>query len=155
MRTACLIAVVTLLAACSAERAPASRAVAPDEAAALLIDRNWLDVWPTRKDDRLHVFRFVPSMGGGVYHDRTVFQGAFELFVYDVDAHAIDFRFPHTEQHVRSGYRIDRVDGPAPFDLRLTLERSPRGPRVYYGIAAETGTLVELDAQLAGATSAR
>jgi hypothetical protein len=145
-----IVLLVVLLAACSSDPAPAKR-VAPAEAAALLTDRNWLDVWPTDKDDRLHVYRFVPSMGGGVYHDRTVFQGEFELFVFDVGATTIDFTFPHTDRHLRTDYKIERVTGPEPFDLKLTLGESPRGPRVYYGIAAQHGTIVELDAQLAAA----
>lgn len=156
MRTAALLASVCLglaLSACGSDPAPPgqARAVAPAEAAALLTDRNWLDVWPADKDSRLHVFRFVPSMGGGVYHDRTVFQGQFELFTFDASGATIDFHFPHRGKRLRTGYKIERVDGPHPFDLRLTLDRSPRGPRVLYGIAAETGDAAFLDARLAAA----
>ena len=42
------------------------RALPPPEARRLLIDRNWIDRVPQSATDRLHVFRFVPSMGGGV-----------------------------------------------------------------------------------------
>ncbi|MCA9676922.1 MAG: hypothetical protein KC464_17945 [Myxococcales bacterium] len=155
MRSCLLLVVACALiavAGCRSDPAPRDHAVTASEASALLIDRNWVDVWPTDKDDRLHVYRFVPSMGGGVYHDRTVFQGQFELFTFTDDGREIEFDLPHNAEQVTTGYRIERVDGPAPFDLQLTLELSPRGPRVYYGIAAETGhTLTELDAQLARA----
>ena len=46
------------------------------------------------------------------------------------------------------GKSIERVDGPEPFDLKLTLDRSPRGPRVYYGRSAEGASF---DAELARA----
>jgi hypothetical protein len=105
--------------------------------AKLLTDRNWMDVWPTSKDEQLHVFRFTPSMGGGVYQDRTLFKGTFELFTYRVDGDAIVFVLPDTGEKVRSRFRIEHVDGPKPFDLRLTLDDSPRGPSVYYGRSAE------------------
>ena len=107
------------------------------DAGKLLTDRNWMDVWPTSKDEQLHVFRFTPSMGGGVYQDRTLFKGTFELFMYKVDGDALDLTLPDTGEHVHTHFRIDHVDGPKPFDLRLTIDGSPRGPSVYYGRSAE------------------
>lgn len=137
-----------LVAACGRGDAPASKAVSGADAARLLVDRNWLDVWPDDKDDRLHVYRFTPSMGGGVYQDRTVFQGTFELFRFEVREDVIELDLPHTGEVVRSRFKIERVDGPAPFDLRLTLDRAPRGPRIYYGRSVEGATL---EAELASA----
>ena len=111
--------------------------VAKDEAQKLLIDRNWIDKWPTTKTDKLHVFRFVPQMGGGVFQDRTIFKGQFELFKFTADGSQIDFDLPEQNERVISSYRIDKVDGPHPFDLELTVENDPRGPHHYFGILAE------------------
>ncbi|MEM6954361.1 MAG: hypothetical protein AAF411_04275 [Myxococcota bacterium] len=122
-------AFVLLLAACSGE-APS---LTPQEAASQLIDRNWIDAWPESKDDRLHVFRFVPSMGGGVHQDRNVFEGEFELFTFEATGDEIRFRFPGREEVHTTSYRIEPVDGPQPFTHRLVLDDSPRGPDVYYG----------------------
>ena len=131
--------VVLSLAACSGSSSSSSQGdrLPPDEAASVLIDRNWIDIWPTSKTERLHVYRFTPAMGGGVYQDRTIFKGTFELFMFEIDGDHLAIELPETDDAVRTGYRIDRVDGPEPFDLRLTLERSPRGPKVYYGRTAE------------------
>lgn len=135
---------------CSRER---DTSIAPDQARRLLINRNWLHRWPADKDDRLHVYRFVPSMGGGVYQDRTLFVGLFELFVFDVEGDTIKFYLPDNEEVVRSRFRIEKVDGPGPFDLRLTISPSPRGPGVYYGRKSESATTWhELDALLPGRT---
>jgi hypothetical protein len=82
-------------------------------------------------------------MGGGVFQDRTLFAGAFELFTFRVDGDTIVFDLHHTHDKVRAAFRIERVDGPAPFDLRLTLDPSPRGPAVYYGRSAETAAELE------------
>ena len=49
----------------------------------LLIDRNWIDRMPQTERDKLHVYRFVPSMGGGVFQDRTLYKGTFELFHFE------------------------------------------------------------------------
>jgi hypothetical protein len=128
------------LAACSSSRP--SHQVDEQTAKSLLIDRNWIDRMPETKTDRLHVYRFVPTMGGGVFQDRTIFKGQFELFKFEATGSQIRFVLPETNQKVVSGYRIETVDGPAPFDLELTLDADPRGPapHVYFGIRAETDT---------------
>ncbi len=143
-----LLLVTLLLAGCR-DDAPASQVVPAHDRDALLIDRNWLDTWPERASDHMHVVRFVPSMGGGVFQDRTVFQGEFELFTFDVHGDVLDLRLPHTAEHVVTHYKIEKVKGPEPFTLKLTLDKNPRGPKVYYSNGDLTGTTAaELDAQL-------
>jgi len=124
------------LAACSSK--PSSSRVDDGEAKKLLIDRNWLDRMPETEQDRLHVYRFVPKMGGGVYQDRTLYKGTFELFMFEVDGDHIRFALPETREKVTSRFRIDEVDGPEPFDLKLTIADDPRGPHVYYGMRHES-----------------
>jgi hypothetical protein len=127
-----------LAAACSGERSPAERWLPPDQAAELLENRNWMDSWPTGESDRLHVYRFTPSMGGGVFQDRTLFAGHFELFTYEVDGEHLTIQWPHSKEEDRMVFRIQRADGPAPFDLRLELSGSSRGPRRYFARSTET-----------------
>jgi hypothetical protein len=116
----------------------ARAAVPPDEAAELLINRNWLDLWPSKESDRLHVYRFTPAMGGGVFQDRTLFEGHFELFRYQIDGEHLTIDWPHTKSEDRMVFRVRRVDGPAPFDLKLELTGTSRGPHTYYGRSSET-----------------
>ena len=133
-----LLVVVTLaaLAACSSKSSPQLSA---SDARDVLIDRNWIDRMPENTTDRLHVYRFVPSMGGGVFQDRTLFKGTFELFMFRVErGDHIVFELPETHERVTSQFKIEKVDGPKPFDLKLTIATDPRGPHVYYGIKAET-----------------
>jgi hypothetical protein len=145
MRTVIVPVVVSLvlaLAACDRASAP-RRGVPASDAAQLLIDRNWLDSWPEDKDDHLRVYRFVPSMGGGVYQDRTVFKGQFELFQFANDGTTIDYHFPHDGLKKKVRYRIEKVDGPEPFDLKLTIEGDPRGPGVYFGMTSDHLTAID------------
>jgi hypothetical protein len=132
-----LIAALSTLAACSSS-APASKAVPTDEAGRLLLDRNWLDRMPQTERDHLFVYRFVPSMGGGVFQDRTLYKGTFELFSFHVDGDRLRFVLHETKQDVTSPFTIEPVAGPSPFDLKLTIPDDPRGPHVYFGIRAET-----------------
>ena len=137
MRTLLFALATVTVAACSSPQ-PTSHRVSESESRALLIDRNWLDRMPETEKDKLFVYRFVPSMGGGVFQDRTLFKGTFELFSFTVTGDKINFVLHETKQHVSSPFTIEKVDGPAPFDLKLTITEDPRGPHVYYGIKAET-----------------
>ncbi|HET9993199.1 MAG TPA: hypothetical protein VFQ65_31905 [Kofleriaceae bacterium] len=131
-----LLVSIATLGACSHHKT--DRGIDRDTQKKLLIDRNWIDVMPKTESDKLHVFRFVPTMGGGVYQDRTIFKGTFELFKFTVDGDQIEFDLLQTHDKVRSQFEITPVDGPRPFDLKLTIPNDPRGPRVYYGSRAET-----------------
>jgi hypothetical protein len=135
MRTMLGLLVVASMAACSS---PTSNQVSASDARSLLIDRNWLDKMPETDRDKLHVYRFVPNMGGGVFQDRTLYKGVFELFSFKVKDNAITFKLHETRTEVTSAYTIEKIDGPKPFDLKLTIPDDPRGPKVYYGMRAET-----------------
>jgi hypothetical protein len=136
MRTLLLaLALSALVTACSKPDHQLSASDARD----VLINRNWIDRMPETTTDRLHVYRFVPSMGGGVYQDRTLFKGTFELFMFKVErGDHIVFDLPETGEKVTSQFKIEQVDGPEPFDLKLTVFSDPRGPRIYYGMRSET-----------------
>ncbi|MSP58792.1 MAG: hypothetical protein EXR72_00345 [Myxococcales bacterium] len=143
-----IFAALLFVLASGCTSAPADRTLPEGEARALLIDRNWIDRLPEGHGDRLHVFRFVPRMGGGVYQDRTLFAGQFELFTFEHTGDEIRFRLPHAGERKTVRYRIETLapdQAHGPLDLRLTLEGSPRGPSVYYGGRTEKG---DLDASL-------
>jgi hypothetical protein len=134
MRTALLLVLVT---ACSSGATQQNRIVDDADARKLLVERNWITDMPETERDHFHVYRFVPSMGGGVFQDRTIFKGTFELFQFETAADEIRFNLLETHDKVVSKFHIEEVDGPAPFDLKLTIHADPRGPQVYYGIRAE------------------
>ena len=129
-------ALLVSLVACSHHKT--DRGFDRDTQKKLLIDRNWIDVMPKTERDKLHVYRFVPTMGGGVYQDRTIFKGTFELFQFEATDSQIRFNLLETHDKVTVPYTIEHVDGPAPFELKLTIPGDPRGPVTYYGIRAET-----------------
>ena len=134
MRT--MLVLVVALAACSHK----STEVDAEKSKQLLLDRNWIDRMPETKDTRLHVYRFVPSMGGGVFQDRTLYKGTFELFKFEVGKGEIRFDLPETNDKVTSKFTIEKVDGPKPFDLKLSISDDPRGPHVYFGMTRETSS---------------
>jgi hypothetical protein len=141
MRTLLVTSVVWALAvaACSSNSSPSPEKLSASDARDVLINRNWIDRMPETPSDRLHVYRFVPSMGGGVFQDRTLYKGTFELFMFKVErGDHIVFDLPETHEKVTSQFKVERVAGPPPFDLKLTIWSDPRGPHVYFGMQSET-----------------
>ena len=134
-QTAIVFALAVSLLACGSSD---PKALPADEAAELLENRNWIDHWPQSAEEQLWVYRFTPQMGGGVFQDRTLFAGQFELFTYDVGEGQIRIRWPHTNTRETVKFQIREVEGPRPFDLRLELDGSSRGPRVFFGRSSET-----------------
>jgi len=130
-----VLAALGVLTACSSKSSPQLSA---SDARNVLVDRNWIDRMPQTTTDRLHVYRFVPSMGGGVFQDRTLYKGTFELFTFKVDRDHIVFDLPETQEKVTSQFTIETVAGPAPFDLKLTIWSDPRGAHEYFGMRSET-----------------
>jgi hypothetical protein len=124
----------------------------PEQARQLLIDRNWIDRLPEHVDDKLHVYRFVPKMGGGVFQDRTLFFGTFELFLFAQDGETIRFDLVHTGEKRTSKFFIEELETPGPegVDLKLTLTNSPRGPSTYYGWRQQSSG--DLDGELKALT---
>jgi hypothetical protein len=143
---------VTALGGCARRATPS--ALPPEEARALLVDRSWVDRLPERADDKLHVYRFTPSMGGGVFQDRTIFAGQFELFVFEQDGQSIRFNLLHTGERKSCAFHIEVLPdkGPEGVDLKLTVDGDPRGAGVYYSWRKNPA---DLDATLAHAARRR
>ena len=130
----------------SACQQPRALALPPGEARLALLDRNWVDRLPETPQERLRVFRFVPKMGGGVFQDRTLYAGHFELFHFQQDGQTLRFHLPHTDEKVAVPFVIDRVPGSgeqSPYDLHLHIEDSPRGPQDYYSPRGEHAHRIE------------
>ncbi len=136
-RSSILACSVLLLVACGGTERTAP-ALQPADAARLLVDRNWLDRMPQDERERLHVYRFTPAMGGGVFQDRTLYAGHFELFTFETEGNKLKIALPHKKEVIGTTYTIRRVRGHEPFDLQLTFDLSPRGPKVYYGFSNES-----------------
>jgi len=139
MRTTIAAAIVaaSLAAACSRDARDQPKPLPPDEAADLLHERIWLDKQPRTGGDRFHLMVFDAGEFG-VYQDRTIWKGNFEMFMYKAKDRAIEMRLPGSRKTVKTTFRVERVrHGEA--DVKLTLDTPFAGPKSYYGYDFDGG----------------
>lgn len=132
-RTVLAVAVATAaLAACSRDAGTRHAPLPPDEATELLHQRIWLDQEPRKESDSFHVLVFDGGQHMGVFQNRTIWKGNFEGFLYEAQSGRLDLRLPASHKRLQTGFSIEKAKrGRA--DVKLTLQKSPNGPTVYYG----------------------
>jgi hypothetical protein len=134
MRTTIAAAIVaaSLAAACSRDaQRDQPQPLPPDQAAQLLHERVWLDKEPRHGSDRFHLMAFIDKEIG-VSQERTIWKGAFEMFLYKVKDRSLDVRLPGSRKAVKTTFRVEKARrGEA--DVKLTLDKPFAGPTTYYG----------------------
>lgn len=139
MRTAiaATIVAVSLSAAACKQDGPKPAPLPPDEAVELLDQRIWLDSEPRGWTDKFHLLVF-DGANTGVYQDRTIWKGAFEIFIYEADGAKLDLRLPGSRKTMKTGFKVEKAKrGEA--DLKLTLDKTFAGPTTYYGYKFDGG----------------
>jgi hypothetical protein len=130
MKTLALVLVVAL-AACG--RGEPTRV---HDAAKILESTPWFDRAPRSEEDVIHLYAFL--RGEGVYFTGNAYKGSFEAFRYFVEDDLLKMRMLDENKTYSTRFTIERVDDRV-FDYKLTLDGSPRGPKVYYGIDQHHG----------------
>lgn len=141
MRTSITAAAVAVsLAAAAAacgQSTPQRDPLPPGEAAELLHERVWLDKEPRGWSDKFHLMIFDGDHSG-VYQDRTIWKGSFEVFIYEADGNTLDLRLPGSKKTVKTTFTIEKQKrGEA--DVKLTIDKPFEGPATYYGYKFDGG----------------
>ena len=131
MKTVALALLVVALVGCGRDRAPRGEVVPQKDAERVLEGTAWLDRAPQSETDVIHAWIF--PRGEGLYFTGNAYKGAYETFRYFLEDDRIKLRFLADGTKHEMKYRIERFDDRT-FDYKLTLDRSPRGPSVYYGV---------------------
>ncbi|RME51678.1 MAG: hypothetical protein D6795_07900 [Deltaproteobacteria bacterium] len=106
----------------------------PLEPEKLLLERPWFDRRPSGPNEKFHLWVWTAKRAG-VYQHRTLFTGEFETFFFLHDKERIRFLFPASKKRMETAYTIEEAcDAPKPFDLCLTMESPPYGPKRYFSI---------------------
>lgn len=96
------------------------------EAREWLIGRPWVDHLP--KDPRSKFLSYIFTKQGLGFHDeaQSHYKHLIELFDFRATENAINFYFPHDNRQAATDYKVERIRGEDPLDLRLTLNKDPQ-----------------------------
>ena len=129
LRVSLVIAFVVSLSACQ-DATPRPQPLPDDEAAELLESTPWFDHAPRHERDVIHLYFFQD--GDGVYYIGNAYKATLELIKYWLEGKRLEMRFLDENKTYKTEYTIEKYRGEI-FDYKLTLTKSPRGPKVYYG----------------------
>lgn len=118
---------------------------APPEATAgrAILNRIWFERYPTSAREELASWIWLAG-GVGIYENGSLYRTHLDIFEFERHGERVEMRFLHDGEEARTPFTIEACDDAPPFDLCLTLERSPRGPARYYSF----GDLDEMEERL-------
>lgn len=96
----------------------------------ILYERPWLDHLPKDEHDSYQALIFNDE-GFGVTLQATAYKGQWELFLFKAKDKKLQILFPHDKRRAETGYKISKIKHRT-FDLELTLDNAPLGPKSYY-----------------------
>ena len=112
------------LAGCSSTRV--LEKYSGEKAKNMLFNRPWLDEYPQKPDQRF--MAYVYSDEGIGIHDKadSAFVHLLEIFTFRATAEKIFFLFPHDNRKAETPYKVEKISGHPPFNLRLTISQDPK-----------------------------
>lgn len=100
----------------------------------LILGRVWFDHSPRdpREERKLWVWT---SRGVGVYQQGTAYRFSVDFFAFERSDRRLAMTFLQDGERARTRFHVGSCDEP-PFDLCLTLDDPPRGPRRYFSFSS-------------------
>ncbi|MCE9574975.1 MAG: hypothetical protein K8W52_17630 [Deltaproteobacteria bacterium] len=104
-----------------------------------LVEHVWIDHVPTGPKDTFHVLFFDAESRSGVYQKARFYKGEYEMYTFNVDGRRLALVFPDDGERATTKFKVQRIDDEPPFDAKLVLDDSPRGPDSYLGLSIDQG----------------
>lgn len=101
-----------------------------------ILGRLWFDQYPANRRDDIQFFIFLGG-GIGLYEKGSAYRWADDIFEFERQRDVVTMTFLHDKKTARVKFEITKCDDKPPFDLCLTFDDSPRGPKRYYTFADE------------------
>ncbi|HJL16742.1 MAG TPA: hypothetical protein RMH99_13850 [Sandaracinaceae bacterium LLY-WYZ-13_1] len=100
----------------------------------LLLDRLWFDELPEERRQSVRIWLFASS-GIGLYREGSAYRFGLDFFELYRNDDELEIEWLQDGVEDETDFEVTRCDDRAPFDLCLTFEETPRGPRRYYGFS--------------------
>lgn len=132
-----VVAVMAALAVAGAGRALSGGAeVSPDANPRLVLGRVWFDAYPEKATDDVQIWIWLGG-GVGLYESGSVWRSSMDFFEFERRGDRLDITFFQDKKRFESKFAVAACDEKPPFDLCLTLDDPPRGPKKYYAFGSD------------------
>ncbi len=105
--------------------------VAPDANPRLVLGRVWFDAYPEKATDNVQIWIWLGG-GVGLYETGSVWRSSMDFFEFERRGDRLDILFFQDKKRFETKLTVAACDEKPPFDLCLTLDDPPRGPKKYY-----------------------
>lgn len=97
-----------------------------------ILSRVWFDRYPERSRDKVRLWIWLAG-GIGLTEHGSFFDARYEIFEFERQADKVSMVFLQDRAKAETKFKVEACDELPPFDLCLTLDASPRGPKKLYG----------------------
>jgi hypothetical protein len=98
----------------------------------ILLGRVWFDKLPSSRSDEVVVGIWLGG-GIGLYDTGSTWRSTIDIFDFERRGSKLDMTFLHDKKKKTVSFEVTKRDDKPPFDLCLTFDDPPRGPKRLYG----------------------
>jgi hypothetical protein len=102
----------------------------PTDENELAFNRVWISHLPQHEKDKISIFAMIDEEEIGIFDERSLFQGDFDIFEYRKDGNSILITLLQTEKKSKSSFKASRCNEKG-FDFCLEIRGNQRGPSRY------------------------
>jgi hypothetical protein len=99
-----------------------------------ILGRVWFDRLPKSRTDDVTLAIWLGG-GIGLYDKGSAWRSTVDIFEFERRGDALDMTFLHDKKAASTKFSIKSCDDKPPFDLCVTFDDAPRGPKTLYGFA--------------------
>jgi hypothetical protein len=96
-----------------------------------ILSRVWFDHYPAGRADDTQIWIFLGG-GIGLYEKGSMYRASYDIFEFERQGSKLEIKFLHDEKDAATKFQVTSCDEKPPFDLCLTFDDPPRGPKKLY-----------------------
>ena len=99
-----------------------------------ILGRIWFDHLPKNRSDDVTIAVWFGG-GIGLYDKGSAWRSSIDIFEFERRKDALDMTFLHDKKSASTKFEIKSCDDQPPFDVCVTFDDAPRGPKTLHGFA--------------------
>lgn len=101
-----------------------------------ILGRIWFDHLPKNRSDDVTIALWLAG-GIGIYDKGSAWRSTIDVFEFERRKDMLDMTFLHDKKSATTKFTIKACDDKPPFDVCVTFDDAPRGPKTLYGFSRD------------------